>query len=69
MDERRLSSLEKRDTIDFPSYCDYRSLASPLVQKWGIRELPYFILAAPDGTIAASGSDWMKDIQPVIAGL
>ena len=63
VDENRLFSLEKRDTVDWVSYCDFRSLASPLAQKWGIRTLPYFILVTPDGNIAAAGSDWMKDID------
>lgn len=62
-DEKQLTRFEKLDSIDFPSYCDFRSLSSPLVQKWGIRELPYFILVTPDGRIAAAGSDWQKDIE------
>jgi hypothetical protein len=65
-DERELNRIEKRDTIDFPSYCDFKALASPLVQQWGIKRLPYIILVTPDGRIAASGSDWSKDIQPAI---
>lgn len=63
IDEKRLSRIEERDSIDYPSYCDFRCLASPLVQQWGIRELPYFVLVAPDGRIAAMGSNWVKDIQ------
>lgn len=63
--ERQLSRIEERDTIDYPSYCDFKALASPLVQQWGIRELPYIILVTPDGRIAASSADWMQDIQPV----
>lgn len=68
-DESQLYRNEERDSIDFPSYCDFLSLSSPLVQKWGIRELPYIILVTPDGNIAASGSDWMEDIQPVASKL
>ena len=68
-DESQLYRNEERDSIDFPSYCDFLSLSSPLVQKWGIRELPYIILVTPDGNIAASGSDWMTDIQPVASKL
>lgn len=64
-DESQLYRHESRDSIDFPSYCDFLSLSSPLVQKWGIRELPYIILVTPEGNIAASGSEWMTDIQPV----
>ena len=62
--ERVLLRNEERDSIDWPSYCDYLSFSSPLVQQWGIRELPYVILVTPDGRIAAMGSDWMKDIAP-----
>ena len=62
-DERQLYRTEERDSIDFPSYCDYLNFSSPLVQKWGITELPYFILVAPDGRILASGSDWMLNIE------
>ena len=62
-DERQLTRVEKTDSIDFPSYCDFRTFSSPLVQKWGIRDLPYFILVTPDGRIAAAGSDWMQDID------
>ena len=65
-DERELYRIERRDTIDFPSYCDFQTLSSPLVQQWGIRQLPYIILVTPDGRIAASGSEWMKDIQPAV---
>ena len=68
-DERQLYRTEERDSIDFPSYCDFRSLASPLVQKWGITMLPYYILVTPDGNIAASGSDWMQDIDKVAKNL
>jgi hypothetical protein len=62
-DEKLLFKNEKNDSIDFPSYCDFLSLSSPLVLKWGIRELPYYILVSPDGHVAACGSDWADDIQ------
>ena len=68
-DEKQLTRLEKLDSIDFPSYCDFRSFSSPLVQKWGIRDLPYFILVTPDGRIAAAGSDWLKDINVIVSRL
>ena len=64
-DEGLLTKYEKRDTVDFPSYCDFLSLSSPLAQKWGIKELPFFILVGADGRIAATGSDWMQDINPI----
>lgn len=63
-DARRLERAEERDTVDYPSFCDFQSLSSPLVQQWGIRQLPFIILVSPDGRILAMGSDWMKDIEP-----
>ena len=62
-DEKQLTRLEKLDSIDFPSYCDFCSFSSSLIQKWGIKDLPYFILVTPDGRIAAAGSDWLRDID------
>ena len=62
-DESMLTRLEKRDSIDFTSYCDFRCFSSPLVQEWGIKQFPYFILVTPDGRIAAHGSEWMKEID------
>ena len=62
-DKKQLTRLERIDSIDFPSYCDFRSFSSPLVQQWGIRELPFFILVSPDGRIAATGTDWIKHID------
>lgn len=67
--EQTLLGAELRDTVDYASFCDYRAFASPLVQQWGIRELPYIILVTPDGRIAASGSDWMTDIQDAAQAL
>ena len=68
-DEKMLYTLEKRDSIDFASYCDFLCLSSPLAQQWGIRVLPYFILVAPDGNVAAAGSDWLKNIDPAVKKL
>ena len=68
-DERELYRVERRDTVDYESFCDFRAFASPLVQQWGIRQLPYIILVTPDGRIAAAGTEWMTDIQPTASEL
>ncbi len=65
-DERELKRIEKNDSIDYHSFCDFQSFNSPLVQKWGITDLPFFVLVGPDQKIIASGSDWVKDIEPKI---
>ena len=65
-DERELKRTEKNDSIDYHSYCDFQSFNSPLVQQWGITDLPFFVLIGPDQKIIASGSDWQKDIEPQV---
>ncbi len=59
-----LKSVERRDSIDYPSYCDFLSWNSPLVQEWGIKELPFFILMDKERKIIATGTSWTDDIEP-----
>ena len=54
------------DTLHWHTYCDHRGWASPLVGKFGIRNLPYFILLNPKGRIEALGTDYTRDIKPTI---
>lgn len=61
---RDLKRIEKDDSIDYHSFCDFLSFNSPLVQKWGITDLPYFVLVGPDQKIIAAGTDWFNDIEP-----
>ncbi len=63
-DASYLRDLEKRDSVNFPSYCDYKAFSSDLAVKWNIRQLPYFILVDTSQHIMASGSDWQRDIEP-----
>lgn len=62
-DQKRLDVIVKSDSIDYPLYCDFLALSSPLVQQWGITQLPYYILVNAEGVIVASGTDWMNDIN------
>ena len=67
IDKRLLEFREEKDSLlhnKTASTCDFLCWDSPLVRKWGIKKLPYFILTGPDGTIIASGSDWQLDIEP-----
>ena len=64
-DESRLRQVQKSDSIDYPLYCDFLSLSSPLAMQWGICTFPFYILVNPDGEIVATGSEWMREIDPV----
>ena len=61
-----LKRIEENDSIDYHSYCDFQCFNSPLVQKWGICDLPFFVLVDPSLKIIASGSDWQRDIEPQV---
>ena len=58
--------IEQADSVDYHSYCDFQSFNSPLVQEWGITDLPYFVLVGPDQKIIAQGQDWLRDIEPKV---
>lgn len=68
-DEADLREAEKRDTMTYISYCDHQAFSSPLVQKWGITELPYYLYVSPQGEILAAGKDWKNDIEPLVKKL
>lgn len=62
--EKKQQTESIDDTLHWHTYCDYRGWASPLVNKFGIRNLPWFILLNPKGRIEATGSDYNRDIKP-----
>ena len=64
VEEKDLALIEKRDSINYASFCDFRCWSSPLVRQLGIHDLPYYILIGPDQKIIASGTDWLKEIEP-----
>lgn len=53
---------EARDTVIWPSYCDYRVWNSPLVKKFRVEDIPYIILADTVGKVVAYGGNFDKDI-------
>ena len=60
--------IERRDTVTWPSYCDFLAWESPVVRQFGVRTLPYCILAGKDGRVIAAGT-YEKDIQPELEKL
>ena len=68
-DSSSLARIEKNDSIDYYSYCDYQCFNSLLVQKLGICDLPFFVLVDANLKIVAFGTDWPRDIEPHIQKL
>ncbi len=52
------------DSTRWTTYCDYSGWGGPLLTKYGIRNLPLFILVNPKGIITAMGNNYTKDIKP-----
>lgn len=59
-----LDYIERNDTIVWHSYSDQKAFQSDLSSRLGIRDVPYFILTDTAARIIASGSDWIKDMEP-----
>lgn len=55
----------RRDSVTWPSICDYQAWQSPLVRQLGIEDVPYLILTDSLHNIIAQGST-MNDIEPVL---
>ena len=54
------------DTTHWHTYCDYRGWSSPLLARYGIRNIPWIILVGPKGKIQAMGGDYNRDIKPYL---
>lgn len=54
--------VERRDSVFWPSYCDYRVWNSPLVKTFRVADIPYIILADTTHKIVACGKDFDKDV-------
>ncbi len=57
------------DSVSWTSYCDFQSWNSPLVKQFGIRSIPFYLLAGADGKVLAAGASYEKDIEPEIKKL
>lgn len=56
----------KRDSINWPVYCDFQAWNNPLLGKLNVCDVPYHILVDSKGIIIARGRKLDKEIQPEI---
>lgn len=54
----------RTDTVDWDSYCDFRSWNSPHVRDLGLCNIPYSVLLDTAQTVIALGDDFEKDVLP-----
>ena len=57
------TSTCRYDSVVWESRCYRQSWSTPIVEKLGIRELPYYVLTDDQLRIVALGTDWKNDIQ------
>ena len=57
------------DSARWQTYCDYSGWGGPLLSRFGVRNIPLFILANPGDTIVALGSNYSQDIKPHLQNL
>ncbi|MCR5180329.1 MAG: DUF4369 domain-containing protein [Bacteroidaceae bacterium] len=57
------ASTCRYDSVTWESRCYRQSWSTPIVEQFGIRELPYYVLANDSLEIVALGTDWRNDIQ------
>ena len=55
--------MPKEDSLKWERHCDYMGWGGSLLMKYGIRNIPYYILVGPDGKVAAVGTDFRRDIK------
>lgn len=61
--------VERMDSMSWTSYCDFLSWNSPLVKRFGVRTIPFYLLVGTDGKMLATGSSYEKNIEPVVKKL
>ena len=56
----------KYDSVTWPSRCYFQSWDTPVVKQLKLCDIPYFVLTDEKQTVTALGTDWKKDIEPVL---
>lgn len=64
LEEKGIKGIERRDSVWWPSCCDFQGWNGSLVKLFAIRSVPYYILTGADGKIVAVGESYDKDIMP-----
>lgn len=65
VDTVALSLNERRDSITWYSVCDKKSFASPLVEKLGVQELPYYVLVDTNYKALVCSANW-SDVERIL---
>ncbi len=69
VDDAARKGIERMDSVSWTSYCDLQSWNSPLAKRFGVRSIPFYLLAGADGKVLAAGASYEKDIEPEIRKL
>lgn len=62
-DYHQYHNICKYDSVTWPSRCYFLAWNTPIVQQYGVRDLPFFVLTDHHQTILALGTSWEHDIE------
>lgn len=66
VDHRVYKNARMEDSIRWVSHCDFLGWDSPTVKIFRLNNIPCFVLIDKEGLIQAYGSDYERDIQPLL---
>lgn len=66
VDHRVYESARMEDSTRWASHCDFLGWNSPTVRAFRLNNIPCFVLIDKKGNIQAYGTDYEKDIQPLL---
>lgn len=66
VDYQTYESARMQDSTRWASHCDFRGWDSPTVQAFQLNKIPLFVLIDRDGRIQAYGTDYERDIRPLL---
>jgi len=63
-DPQQYRNICRYDSVNWDSRCYCLSWGTPIVEQFGLREVPFYVLTDEKLVITAIGTDWKRDIEP-----
>ena len=68
-DSQQYRNICRYDSVNWDSRCYCLSWGTPIVEQFGIRDIPFYVLTDEKLVITALGTDWKRDIEPQLKKL
>ena len=63
-DPQQYRNVCRYDTVNWDSRCYCQAWGTPLVEQFGLRDIPFYVLTDEKLVVTALGTDWKRDIEP-----